>query len=143
MVSEFSYTLQQSIKIAKDGQETEAVDIWVKCPRPKDKLDVLKLENLVTKAITKIPEKADAGTISNEISEEDKVKGVEQMLIAYSDPSDLIEMVLLLSKLLAEGNVENPQATIDNVKFTKPIFDLIGHKDAKALLGRYAAHFLL
>ena len=87
MVSEFSYTLQQSIKIAKDGEETEAVDIWVKCPRPKDKLDVLKLENLVTKAITKIPEKADAGTISNEISEEDKVKGVEQMLIAYSDPS--------------------------------------------------------
>lgn len=144
MKSKFEYTLVDPIELAKDGEQTICEDVVVRCPRPKDKMDALVFESYLAKALFNISGQSNSDTAEEAAgaSEDEALRGLEMLFVAHSDPENLKKMILVLRELLCEGNNEAPQATIGGVKFTKPLFDELGHRDVKALLARYAYHFL-
>lgn len=149
MKKEFTYKLTSPVMVASGGKEIEGIEVLVKSPRPKDKLNAMSLEAVLTRCMMKAAStnkgvaSDNSGTTSQkEESENDSAVGFVSLAMMGADKNDIYEMLALLSDLLCEGNKENPQATIEGQKFTRPLFDELQLLDTKAILGRYFADFL-
>jgi hypothetical protein len=142
MKSQFEYTLKDPINVAIDGEQIECFDIIVKCPRPKDRMNCMFLENNIKKAIHRVPGVGSGGGSDDDQNQETMISGIKEVISAYSEEKELSSTVNLLRELFCEGNRENPRATIGGEKFTRPLFDEIHYMDLKELIARYVVNFL-
>lgn len=147
MKKQFEYSLNNPISVSSNGEQIECSDIVVKGPRPKDSMTALVFESLLGKALMSFSggnssNDAPAAAKPDNEDENEKIRGWEMLLVSSSTSENLRSMVFNLKELMCEGNLESPQATIGGVKFTKPLFDELSHKDIKSLLARYACYFL-
>lgn len=148
MQKQFEYKLKEPISIAIDGKQEKASEVIVKCPRPYDRENALVLESIFTQSIGKsLSMFKDLQNTSDSQSKDDesadaKADSIVSLIMMGSDSSSIKSLNNVLRDLICEGNQENPQATINGQKFTKPIFDDLSLVDIKAILGRYIYSFL-
>ena len=144
MKHQFEYKLSSSVSVSVGKEEKTSSDVIVKAPRNSDSRWQLEFEHYVHKAAMGINKMFNPDDSGKEVQEEtdDPAKPWAMIMITCSSPEDFRCMVNLLKELLCSGNTKDPQATIGGTKFTKPIFDELSANDIKALVGRYAYHFL-
>jgi len=150
MVHSFKYELEFPLKVAVEGKDQEGVMVDVKSPRPRDGENCMVMEATFLKCIMKAASIIDNSKFNvskkeeenEEENEEEKANGIIKMILMGAEDKDIRSLNNGLRDLLTEGNIESPQATIEGIKFTKPIFDELHYIDKKALLGRYISSFL-
>ncbi len=151
MKSYFEYTLKDPIKVASEGKDITASTLIVKGPRPKDTNHAMSLESIVMKSLmemfktlpkSEVKQKKVVPEKLSKKEESDQLEQISKGIIMGLSPENIQPVLFSMSELLCGGNLENPQATIDGVKVTNPLFDEISFVDKKAIIGRYAYHFL-
>ena len=150
MKKEFNYTLLDPIHIAKDGKQVQASKIVIQPPRPRDRVNSMRLESIFKQCFLKFassdflknnPQKQIAGAEDKE-DEQSKSDSLIMILMMGAKNDSFEHLIFIMQNLLCDGNLEFPQATLDEIKITRPIFDSIGVDDLKNIIGRYLHHFL-
>lgn len=73
-------------------------------------------------------------------SDESMALAIVSNIMAVGESAKCFEA---LSKILASGNLENPNATLNNSeKMNKDLFNKLSHNDTKIILGKYILYFL-
>ena len=144
MQDSFIYKLASPIEVAKDGKSDSSDEVIVMSPRPKDRVFAMKLESILGKALLNFDSGKEESKASEEkeTNEEDKIKGWELLILSGLDEDKIEPIIYNLGELMCAGNLENPQSTVGDVKFTKPLYEMLSAKDIKALIPRYAVNFL-
>ena len=144
----FEYTLKTPIKIAKDGEYVDALDVVVYAPRPRDKYRLLKLEADLNSAFLGVFPKINAmidgmGKQGDSKSNSDDQIGIGSLIIQFADGDSVGSIMYNLEQIFLAGTEDKPTITIDGVQMKKTHFDDGLHlSDLKALAGGYADHFL-
>jgi hypothetical protein len=150
MQKEYKLTLNDPISVAKDGKNIEGRLVVIKSPRRKDAARCLKVEAIFKKCFLQMASQNFANNTNTDNTvqdnnlddEQSKIDSILLGLMMGSEDDTFDKLIYHLQELLCAGNQENPQATIEGVKFTRPIFDELSVEDLKKIIGGYIASFL-
>lgn len=144
----FKYTLQEPIGISKSGEYVPVSDVIVYAPRPRDKYKVLKLEADLNNAFLDTLPKIER-IVSKGASEENNGKdadnnlGIGSLVVQFASSDVIGSIAYNIEQVFLSGTDDKPTITIGGVQMKKDHFDNgMGIVDLKALIGRYADHFL-
>lgn len=152
----FDYTLIEPVEIDSNGKAVMAHSVEVFAPtnqvmREVNVLDVefQKARNTAIKATQEVLVGLDSEQLKafREVSESNEAEAKSQ------DPLELVnEMIangadidrcfMSLQDILTAGNKVRPMCLIDVEKMTKPLFEKLGMRDTKKILGTYILDFL-
>ena len=150
MKEQFEYSLKLPISVSSDGVQSDETEIVVSAPKPRDRERVLVLESYVMKSVLNISGMSDTNSKTSDGSEGDSVEATEldkinqfkTIVFGMAEEKNIVPMINTFRDLMCSGNKDIPQSTIGGTKFTKPLFDEIGHLELNELIARYVVYFL-
>ena len=142
----FKYTLTEPISISKDGEYSEASNVIVYAPRPRDKYKVLKLEadlnNAFLETFPKIEKLGSSSKAPTDTAANDEL-GIGSLIVQFASSESISSIAYNAEQIFLSGTEDKPTITIDGVQMKHDHFtNGLGTVDLKALIGRYSDHFL-
>lgn len=138
MISEFTFTLTSPVKYHAAGQITEGMELLLKAPSNKNRIESAKLKQGFFRALKGMADgrgNVDTDTAENKDS---TISGSEVVSVIMMSDVDLSEYQENFRQLLLNG-----VCFVGNEKLTAPMFDSLSDADTERLMGEYVANFLL